>query len=165
MNIGLVECGRAFASLSPSPRAPSLAAGQRHRFVALRSPHYGRCMVDTKPPITRGDLAVFLFGLFLLWFVWEVRVVFMLVAFALLLAYGLDPVVRRIEVLPGGRVSRRMAAGLVIFTLLVLLALAIGYGAPVMASQVAGFLSRVPEQLAQLSETVRARAADRKSVV
>lgn len=116
-------------------------------------------MADTRSPVTRSDLAVFLLGLFLLWFGWEVRVVFMLVAFALLLAYGLDPVVRRIESIPGGRVSRRAAAGLVIFTLIVLLALGIGYGVPVLASQVAGFLGRVPEQLTRLSEAARARAS------
>lgn len=116
-------------------------------------------MADTRASITRGDLAIFFLGLFLLWFVWEVRVVFVLVAFSLLLAYGLDPVVRRVEMLPGGRVPRRVAAGAVIFTLIVLLALAVGYGAPVLASQVAGFLGRVPEQLTHLSEAVRTRAS------
>ena len=113
-------------------------------------------MADTRASITRGDLAVFFLGLFLLWFVWEVRAVFVLVAFSLLLAYGLDPIVRRIESIPGGRIPRRVAAGAVIFTLIVLLALAVGYGAPALASQVAGFLGRVPAQLAHLSDAVRA---------
>jgi len=115
-------------------------------------------MADTRASITRGDLAIFFLGVFLLWFLWEVRAVFMLVAFALLLAYGLDPIVRRIEMIPGGRVSRRLAAGFVIFTLIVLLVLGVVYGVPVLASQVASFLGRVPEQLRHLSESARARA-------
>ncbi len=117
-------------------------------------------MTSRNSSVTRSDLALAFFGAVALFLVWAVRSVFMLVAFALLLAYGLDPVVRRLERLSigGWRVRRRPAAALIIVSLVVVLGLAIAWGAPLLASQVAAFLERLPGQISKLAADLRDRA-------
>jgi len=110
--------------------------------------------------VTRSDLALAFFGAVVLFLVWAVRWVFVLVGFAMLLAYGLDPIVRRLERISigGWRVGRRLASALLILSLVVVLGLAIAWGAPLLASQVAAFLERLPGQISRLAADLRDQA-------
>lgn len=92
---------------------------------------------------------------------WALRDVLMLVAFAALLAYALDPVVSRIEQLgpPGRRPSRAFSSGALMVLLVIGGGLAIGFGLPRLAGEIAQLLEKLPAALERLVATVNAFVA------
>jgi len=100
---------------------------------------------------------------FLLVALWALRDIVVLVAFSVLLAYALDPVVSAIERprLPGGQhVSRPFAAGLVILVLVVLVTWLAVLAAPRLGSELASLLRRLPAGLETLTAAIRRVAAE-----
>lgn len=113
-------------------------------------------------PITRDDLMLAVLGAALLALLWAVRGVAILVAFALLLAYGLDPVVTALSRLPlpgARRLPRPFAAFLVIATLVGLIAWLLVIATPLLVSELTGFLSRVPNLIDSLTGYLHERLA------
>ena len=95
---------------------------------------------------------------------WTMRSLFILVAFSLLLAYALDPLVSGLGRLrlPGGRpVPRGVASGLVILGLLVLGGWLLAFGVPRLVAEFTGFLQRLPANLQSLAGAARDWAAAR----
>lgn len=97
-------------------------------------------------------------GLLLLWML---RDVLMLIGFAALLAYALDPVVTLVERvrLPRiGALSRSFAAALVMLALVILAGWAVGYATPLLAHQLGRFLEALPGTVERLSGAANAYA-------
>jgi predicted PurR-regulated permease PerM len=116
----------------------------------------------SSPPLTREDLTFALLASALLLLLWTIRGVVILIAFALLLAYVLDPVVSTLERIPlprRGQVPRPLAAFLVIAALVGLIGWLIVIATPLLAAEFAAFLGRLPGLLDSLLVSVRARAA------
>jgi len=93
------------------------------------------------------------------WVAWMLRDLVMLVGFAALLAYALDPVVSWMErlALPGRRrVPHGVAAGLVVVLLVLVVGASLAASVPRLVQQMAGFASTAPETLARLEQNARA---------
>ena len=99
----------------------------------------------------------------LLIFLWAIRSVVILVAFALLLAYVLDPAVSLLERIPVGR-KRRLPRPLGVFLVLAALGGTAGWvaviSAPLLMNEFTGFLGRLPGLMESFIAYVRARVAD-----
>jgi len=98
--------------------------------------------------------------LVMLWLTWVLRDLAILVAFAGLLAYALDPLVTRAQqmALPRGRsIPRGAAAGLVILLLGAAAGTALFYTIPPLLQQIGHFVATAPSVLAQLNQQVRAQ--------
>jgi predicted PurR-regulated permease PerM len=81
---------------------------------------------------------------------WAVRDVVILGAFAVLLAYALDPLVGFVQRVPfprGQRLSREFASGLVVYLLVVVVVWLAVLTVPRLAAELGGFLQRVPESV------------------
>lgn len=114
-------------------------------------------------PLRRDDVTFVLLAGALVFVLWSLRGVAILVAFALLLAYVLDPVVRALERIPlprGARPPRPLCALLVIAALVGLLGWLAVIATPVLAAEFAGFLGRLPSLVDTIAGYVRARIAD-----
>lgn len=92
---------------------------------------------------------------------WALRDVLMLVAFSALLAYALDPLVSRVEQLGprGHRPSRAFASAAIMLLLVAGGLLAIGFGMPRLAAEIAELIEKLPGALEQLVRTVNAFVA------
>ena len=115
----------------------------------------------TSAPLTRADLALAILALLLLALLWALRGVAMLVAFALLIAYVLDPAVSalaRLPILRGRRLPRPFAALVVIAVLVGLMGWVTAAMIPRFGHELAGFVQRLPAQLEALVNEVRLRA-------
>lgn len=121
----------------------------------MASPHGTR-------PITRDDLTLAVLGGALLALLWAARGVAILVAFALLLAYVLDPVVTALSRIPlagGRRLPRPLSAFLTIATLVGLIGWLLVVATPVLVSELTGFLGRVPSLVESLTGYLHERLA------
>src|SRR5690242_3998420 len=89
---------------------------------------------------------------------WMLRDLVMLVAFAALLAYALDPLVKWVERihLPGRRMPRPMAAGLVIVLLALGAGAALAQVVPQLLHQFVRFADAAPGAVARLQQELRA---------
>ena len=93
---------------------------------------------------------------------WALRRVATLVAFALLLAYMLDPIVSQLEQLPfpgGRRLPRAVSAFLVIGVGAALIGWLAVIAAPLLVAQLGGFLERLPQLIETQISHLRVRAA------
>jgi predicted PurR-regulated permease PerM len=114
------------------------------------------------PPITRRDLALALLVVLLAVVAWTLRGIVLLVAFALLLAYILDPLVSALERVPlpaRRRVPRIVATIVVMAVLVIALGVVAAIGVPVLARQLFAFVGRLPAQIENLLDDLRAQAA------
>jgi predicted PurR-regulated permease PerM len=92
------------------------------------------------------------------WLAWMLRDLVMLVGFAALLAYALDPIVSLVQriPLPGGRaVPRGTASGVVILTLALIAGLSLAAAVPRLTRDIAGFAEGAPGAIARLEQEVR----------
>src|SRR5262249_19317564 len=92
------------------------------------------------------------------WAAWMLRDLVMLVGFAALLAYALDPIVSWVErlTLPGRRrVPHGVAAGLGVVLLVLVAGTGLIASVPRLVQQAAPFASTAPETLARLEQNVR----------
>ena len=93
---------------------------------------------------------------------WALRRVATLVAFALLLAYMLDPIVSRLEQLPfpgGRRLPRAVSAFLVIGVGAALIGWLAVIATPLLVAQLGGFFERLPQLIETQISHLRVRAA------
>lgn len=112
-------------------------------------------------PATRADLAFTLLLAVLLIALWALRSVAMLVAFAVLLAYMLDPLVGRLERIPlprRRRVPRAVSALVIIAVGVALIAWLAAFAIPLLAAQLVGLFDRLPGLIETLLDDLRARA-------
>lgn len=112
-------------------------------------------------PATRSDLLLILLVAVLLVGLWAARGVVILIAFATLLAYMLDPLASLLERIPfprGRRLPRGIAAALIIITVVALIAWLAAWGIPLLAAQIAGFAERLPAQVGNIIDSLRVRA-------
>ena len=89
---------------------------------------------------------------------WMLRDLVMLIGFAALLAYALDPIVSWVArlTLPGGRsIPRGLAAGLVILSLAVVAGAMLATAVPRLVQQFVGFAGAAPAALARLEQQVQ----------
>jgi predicted PurR-regulated permease PerM len=96
------------------------------------------------------------------WLAWMLRDLVMLIGFAALVAYALDPVVSLVEraPLPGRRaLPRGVAAGLVILALVVAVAWGLAGAVPRLVHEIPRFVEAAPGALARAEEEVRRFAA------
>jgi predicted PurR-regulated permease PerM len=92
------------------------------------------------------------------WVAWMLRDLVMLIGFAALLAYALDPVVSLIARIPlprDVRVPRGVAAGLVVVALVVVTGLALAAAVPRLVTEISGFVDAAPGVIARLEESLR----------
>ena len=92
------------------------------------------------------------------WLAWMLRDLVMLVGFAALLAYALDPIVSLVQrlPLPGGRaIPRGTASGVVILALALIAGLSLGTAVPQLTGDLARFAEGAPGGLARLEHEVR----------
>jgi predicted PurR-regulated permease PerM len=92
------------------------------------------------------------------WLAWMLRDLIILIGFAALLAYALDPIVALVErvALPGRRpMPRAIAAGIVILVLVVIMGWALAGAVPRLAHEVTRFVEAAPGALARLELEVR----------
>jgi predicted PurR-regulated permease PerM len=118
--------------------------------------------MPTAPRVSRELVIFALLGAVLLILLWALRGVAILVAFAFLLAYVLDPAVSAVQRVPlpkGRHVSRRLAAFFVIAVLMTTLVWLAVIAAPVLAAQFAAFWERLPEMVDSVVAYARAQAA------
>ena len=102
--------------------------------------------------------------LLILWLAWTLRELVMLIGFAALLAYALDPVVSLAEriPLPGRRsMPRGFAAGLVMVALVLILGWGLGAAVPRLVREMGRFVDAAPDALARLDQEVRHVVASR----
>jgi predicted PurR-regulated permease PerM len=107
-------------------------------------------MASRDPDTGRRTALLLLGGAVVLWLLWMLRSIVMLVAFASLIAYILDPLVSALERLrlPSGRVvPRAAAAGIVVLALVVLLGWLVVFAVPHLAGELVGFVQRLPANL------------------
>jgi predicted PurR-regulated permease PerM len=98
----------------------------------------------------------------LLVFLWAIRSVVMLVAFALLLAYVLEPLVALLERIPVGRrlrLPRRFGAFLILAAIGGSVSWLVVISTPLLVNQFTGFLGRLPGMMESFIAYVRLRAA------
>jgi putative heme transporter len=113
------------------------------------------------PPATRADLLFAVLFAALLVLLWLVRSVVVIAAFALILAYILDPLANllgRIH-LPGRRTMPRPAAAVIVVLIVVggLGAIA-AIGIPLAVSQAVAFIEHLPQQIDSLMDMLRSNA-------
>jgi predicted PurR-regulated permease PerM len=112
-------------------------------------------------PATREDLMLALAGAALLVLLWAIRSVVMLVAFALLLAYVLEPLVGLLERIPVGR--RRLPRPFGAFLILAALGGSVGWlvviSTPLLVNEFTGFLGRLPGMMESFIAYARLRTA------
>jgi len=101
-----------------------------------------------RPQEWLGGAALILLVLML----WMLRELVVLVAFSLLLAYTLDPLVRAIERIriAGHGISRPFASGLVMFVVLALTVWGVSWIVPQLVAQLAHFIDRAPAIISDL---------------
>src|SRR6059036_2747162 len=95
---------------------------------------------------------------------WALRDLVILVSFALLLAYALDPLVSALERLRlprGPRLARPSAAALVMLSLVIAVAWLLSLGVPRLLTELGGFVHGIPGNLERLVVELRAYAAAR----
>jgi len=110
-------------------------------------------------------LALAALGVLAVIVLWAVRDVAMLAAFAMLLAYALDPVVALVERIPlprGQRLSRRFSSGLVTFVLVVLVLWLAVVTVPRLGAELGGFIQRMPSSVEIAVQITRDFAAERQ---
>ncbi|MGH7680403.1 MAG: AI-2E family transporter, partial [Candidatus Eiseniibacteriota bacterium] len=96
--------------------------------------------------------------LILAWLAWMLRDILMLIGFAALLAYALDPIVSLLErvPLPGKRsFPRGAAAFIVILALVLIVGWSLAQAVPRLGQEIGRFASAAPETLAQVEQKVR----------
>lgn len=94
---------------------------------------------------------------------WELRSVVMLVAFSVLLAYALDPLVRAIEGIKfprGYRLPRQASAAAVMFGIVIGGAWLMSWGAPRLVAELAGFIKGIPDNIERLLREARIWATE-----
>ena len=102
--------------------------------------------------------------LFLAWLAWMLRDIVMLIGFAALIAYALEPIVSVFERVPlpwRRRVPRVVAAGLVILALVLVGAWGLGAAVPRLVHEIARFVNAAPATLARLEQEARQFATAR----
>lgn len=102
--------------------------------------------------------------LVLVWLAWMLRDLVMLIGFAAVLAYALDPIVTWLEHRPWGRgrrMSRRLAAGLTVVFLVVIAGGALAAAVPRLLHQLVRFGEAVPGTLARLEQGLQSFIAAR----
>lgn len=112
-------------------------------------------------PATRADLALAILLAALIVLLWALRGVVMLVAFAVLLAYVLEPLaglLERITLPRRGRLPRAASAFIVIAAGVSLIAWLAAFAIPLLASQLVEFSDRLPALVEAKLEALRARA-------
>jgi predicted PurR-regulated permease PerM len=112
---------------------------------------------ESQRPLWLGLAAVAILAL-----LWALRSIVILVAFSILLAYALDPLVSgigRLRLPRGRRVSRGAASSVVILGLLALAGWLVSFGVPRLTAEFTGFLQRLPGNLQSLAGAARAWAA------
>src|SRR5438552_14769667 len=112
-------------------------------------------------PVTRRDLGLALLGVLLLLLAWALRTILMLIAFAMLFAFILDPLVSGLErpALRGRHLPRGIAAVIVILALVVLIGSIASIGMPLLLRQLVEFAARLPGQIERIMDELRTRAA------
>ena len=100
------------------------------------------------------------------WLLWQLREVILVVGFAALLAFALDPIVGLIERLrtPWGNVRRAIAAAVVVLAIVVLGAWALLTALPHLTHELSRFVAGAPGSLERLLASVREFAASRGAV-
>lgn len=96
--------------------------------------------------------------LILAWLAWMLRDILMLVGFAALLAYALDPIVSLVErvPLPGNRhLPRGPAAFVVILAIVVLVGWSLAEAVPRLAQEIGHFVAAAPETIARVEQEAR----------
>lgn len=96
--------------------------------------------------------------------VWELRDVAMLAAFAALLAYALDPLVKAVERIPlprGDRFPRAGAAAIVMLTLVIVAVGLLSLVLPRLFAELSGFVLRTPENADRILGQLRTYAGER----
>jgi predicted PurR-regulated permease PerM len=115
----------------------------------------------------RGESKAFLYGMagaLTLVLAWVLREIVILLGFALLVAYVLDPLVTALERLRlprRRRIPRAPASAIVIVALLAALGWALAFAVPRFANEVAGFVERVPAAADRLLSEARVWAISR----
>ncbi|HKQ57080.1 MAG TPA: AI-2E family transporter [Candidatus Eisenbacteria bacterium] len=92
------------------------------------------------------------------WVAWMLRDLVMLVGFAALLAYALDPVVSLVARIPlprGLRLPRGVAAGLVVVILVLVAGWALAAAVPRLVTEISRFVDAAPGVIARLEENLR----------
>ena len=95
----------------------------------------------------------------LVWLAWMLRDLVMLVGFAAVFAYALEPIVSAFERIPwprGRAFPRRLAAGLVILLLALVTAVVLSQALPHLLRQFVRFANAAPGALARLEQELRA---------
>jgi predicted PurR-regulated permease PerM len=95
---------------------------------------------------------------------WALRGIVMLMAFTLLLAYALDPLVsaiQRLRLPRGLRISRPIASGIVVLGLVAVLGWTLTAVVPQLISQVASLVARLPGDLETVATEIRNQAETR----
>src|SRR5262245_52880216 len=116
---------------------------------------------NANAPATRSDLLFAVLFAALLVMLWWVRGVLVIAAFALLLAYILDPLANLLGRIPwprGRHMPRAMAAVLVVLIAGGVLGTLAAFAIPLAVSQAAAFVQHLPEQVDALVDTLRAQA-------
>jgi predicted PurR-regulated permease PerM len=93
----------------------------------------------------------------LLWLAWRLRDLLMLLGFAVLLAYALDPIVswiERIRVFKGRQVPRGVAAGLVILAVALIAGWALASATPRLIREITNFAASAPGALARVQQSI-----------
>src|SRR5438132_6875393 len=166
----MVRGGR-LGLLSVRPSESRSPRGRNHQLLHLdgrsherERPRGGGNLLtpENRSALKRSDLALALLALALLVLLWALRRVATLVAFALLLAYMLDPIVSQLEQLPfpgGRRLPRAVSAFLVIGVGAALIGWLAVIAAPLLVAQLGGFLERLPQLIETQISHLRVRAA------
>lgn len=99
------------------------------------------------------------------WLLWQLRELAVLVAFAVLFAYVLDPLVDALTRIPlpyGDRLPRAGAAAIVMVVLVVVIAWVMSLVLPRLVAELTAFIGSLPQRLDQLIEQVRVYSARHK---
>ena len=122
----------------------------------------------TDHPATARDVRAAVWGgivlLVFLWVMWQTRAVLMLVAFSVILAFALDPLVGLVERIPlprRERLPRQGAAAIVVLTLVLLLAWLLSLAIPRLLDELTRFVSVLPASLGRILSEARAWALER----
>jgi predicted PurR-regulated permease PerM len=97
-------------------------------------------------------------ALVLAWLLWQLREVALLVAFSVLIAYALDPVVERVQRIPLGRsrhLPRGVASALVMLVIVALVGWALSLAVPQLAVEISDFVRRLPDNIQRVLTEVR----------
>ncbi len=95
------------------------------------------------------------------WLLWMLRDLVMLIGFAALLAYALDPIVVLVQRIPlprGRTVARGIAAGVVMLGLVIIVGSSLAGAVPRLAEEITRFVDAAPAALSRLEQGLRGLA-------